>query len=169
MSAEDNNINQENDQKPHVSVNAQYIKDLSFESPNAPTSLGKSDISPSVSFALDIDIKRVGESETFKVALNITSTASRNSEVAFIIELVYEGIFTLTNINEDNYHFILGVHCPGILFPFARRIIADVTQSGGFQPLMIDPIDFAALYHKRLLEQNAANGSEASNNGEKIH
>jgi preprotein translocase subunit SecB len=142
---------------PHISINAQYIKDLSFENPNAPISLGKSDEAPSVNLSLDIDVKRINASETFQVALNISATATRNDQTSFIIELVYEGVFSLTNIPEENFHFILGVHCPGMIFPFARRIIADVTQSGGFQPLMIDPIDFAALYHKRALEEKENN------------
>lgn len=151
-------------ESPHISVNAQYIKDLSFENPNAPMSLGKSDVTPSVDLSLDIDVKRIAETSSFQVALNISAKAVRGEEVAFIIELIYEGVFTLANIPEENYHFILGVHCPGMLFPFARRIIADVTQSGGFQPLMVDPIDFAALYHKRLAEQESNN-----TNSENVH
>lgn len=141
------------EQAPHISITTQYIKDLSFENPNAPMSLGKSDEAPSVELNLDIDVKRINDSSIFQVALNINATAKRNEEISFVVELVYEGIFHLINVPEENFHFILGVHCPSMLFPFARRIIGDVTQSGGFQPLMIDPIDFAALYQKRIAEE----------------
>lgn len=144
------------EQVPHISISNQYIKDLSFENPNAPMSLMKSEEAPSVELNLNIDVKRVNESNVFQVALDIKATAKRNHEISFIVELVYEGIFQLVNIGEENYHFILGVHCPGMLFPFARRIISDATQSGGFQPLMIDPIDFAALYQKRLAEEQGS-------------
>ncbi len=139
------------DNRPHISINAQYIHDLSFENPNAPASL-VGNKHPNVELGLDIRVTRLPENGVFQVALHIDAKATAEEKVLFIVELVYAGIFTLINIPEEDQSAILGIHCPSMIFPFARKIVADVTQDGGFQPLMIDPIDFGALYHKKLME-----------------
>jgi preprotein translocase subunit SecB len=148
----------EEDLAPHVSVNAQYIKDLSFENPSAPASLIKKE-SPKVDLSLDIDISRLSEDNVFEVVLHIEVRAKSESATLFIVDLRYAGVFSLINIPEDQQKLLLAIHCPSIIFPFARRIIADVTQDGGFQPLMIDPIDFAALFHKKMMEENSQIGN----------
>ena len=136
---------------PHISVNAQYIKDLSFENPSSPKSLALSG-RPHIELSLDLNISRLPEENFFEVELNIDAKASSEELTLFIIDLKYAGVFNLINIPEEQQQHLLAIHCPSIIFPFARKIIADVTQDGGFQPLMIDPIDFAALYHKKLSE-----------------
>jgi preprotein translocase subunit SecB len=136
---------------PHISVNAQYIKDLSFENPSAPRSLALS-VRPQIELSLDLNISRLPEENFFEVELNIEAKASSEEQTLFIIDLKYAGVFNLINIPEEQQQLLLAIHCPSMIFPFARKIIADVTQDGGFQPLMIDPIDFAALYHKKLAE-----------------
>lgn len=142
---------------PRISVEAQYIKDFSFENPNAPASLS-GDKTPQIDMALDLHVARIEkEKEIFEVALNIQATAKTGDDTMFVVELSYAGIFTIEGVNEDERKFILGVHCPALLFPYARQIISDMTQSGGFQPLMIDPIDFGALFVSKMQEEAAAN------------
>jgi len=141
------------DNKPHISINAQYVKDLSFENPNAPASLVDKK-QPNVTLGLDIHVTRLPEEGVFEVALHIDAKAMADEKILFVVDLVYAGIFTLINIPEENQSSILAIHCPALIFPFARKIIADVTQDGGFQPLMIDPIDFGALYHKKMMEES---------------
>ena len=137
---------------PHISVNAQYIKDLSFENPGAPGSLVNMDSPPQIDLALDLNIQRMPEDGYFEVEIIINAKATNESKTLFIIDLIYAGVFHLVNVPEEQIQMLLAVHCPAIIFPFARKIIADATQDGGFQPLMIDPIDFGVLYSKKLNE-----------------
>ncbi len=140
---------------PHISINAQYIKDLSFENPNAPASLANMK-NPEVNLAvLDVGITQMPEKDVFEVSLHIEASAEDNGKTLFLVDLVYAGIFTLINIPEEEYRPLLAIHCPSMIFPFARKIIADVTQDGGFQALMIDPIDFAALFQRKMKEEQA--------------
>lgn len=144
------------DNAPRISVEAQYIKDLSFENPNAPASMGTG-VQPKIDMALDLQVRRIEEKkDIFEVCLNIHAKASGEKDVMFEVELLYAGVFTLFNFNEDERKAVLGVHCPSLLFPYARQIISDMTQSGGFQPLMVDPIDFGALYASKMMEEEAA-------------
>ena len=140
--------------RPHISVNAQYIKDLSFENPGAPGNLGVDKNNPQVDLALDLHVSRMEDSNVFEVALHIDAKALVGGKPLFVVELVYAGIFMLTNIDEEDQKAILAIHCPAMIFPFARKVIADVTQDGGFQPLMIDPIDFGALYQRKVMAEN---------------
>lgn len=141
---------------PRISVEAQYIKDLSFENPNAPASLS-GDKAPQIDMALDLHVARIEkDKDIFEVTLNIEATAKSEEDKLFVVDLQYAGIFTIEGVNEDERKFILGVHCPALLFPYARQIISDTTQSGGFQPLMIDPIDFGALFVSKMQEEAAA-------------
>lgn len=144
----DSNNNQE---APHIAVNAQYIKDFSFESPGAPTSLVNVK-NPQIDLSLDLNITKLTEENFFEVEIAIEAKASHEKQTLFMADLKYAGVFHLINIADDQQQALLAIHCPAMIFPFARKIIADVTQDGGFQPLMIDPIDFGALYHKKMSE-----------------
>lgn len=140
----------------HVSINAQYVKDFSFENPNAPKSLVLSNQkTPQVSVSVNLGVEKLPEDGVFEVALTIEASAKTEEDTLFDVELVYAGVFSLVNIPEEEISQILGIYCPSMLFPFARRIIADATQSGGFQALMLDPIDFAAMYHQQMQEAAA--------------
>lgn len=142
---------------PKISVEAQYIKDLSFENPNAPASLGGGS-KPTIDLSLDLHVMRVSEEkDVFEVILTIEANAKGNQDTLFVLELKYAGVFTVSGVSEDERKVILGVHCPALLFPFARSIISDVTQSGGFQPLMIDPIDFGALFQSKMMQESENN------------
>ena len=147
-------MEQENNQAPHISIISQYIKDFSFENPEAPNSLTKIANAPAVELSLDLNINKVdGLDNTFEVAIQIESKAKAEEMTLFVVELVYAGMFVLHNIPADQHEAVLAIHCPNMIFPFARRIISDMTQEGGFQPLRIDPIDFARMYHKKMMEK----------------
>lgn len=137
-----------------VAINGQYVKDLSFENPNAPMSLTQQKSAPKIEVNLNLEAKAMPEN-VFEVTLQITAKATSDESNLFVVELAYAGLFTLTNIPEDQKELVLLIHCPSILFPFARRVLSDATRDGGFQPLMLDPIDFAALYQQRKTTETA--------------
>jgi preprotein translocase subunit SecB len=127
-----------------LEVNAQYVKDLSFENPNAPVSLQQK-LEPKVE--VNVDVKAVNISENvYEVTLTTAVTGYNDTTKLFIAELTYAGVFTLTGIEKTNVQPCLLIECPRLLFPFSRSIIADITRDGGFPPLLIQPIDFARLY-----------------------
>jgi preprotein translocase subunit SecB len=133
---------------PQVAILAQYVKDLSFENPNAPKSLQQlAQVQPKIEVNVNVSARRADQNnEVYEIDLKITAGARQNDETAFVVDLLYSGIFGLRNIPEDMLEPFLLVEAPRLIFPFARRIIGDTTRDGGFPPLMLDPIDFAALY-----------------------
>jgi preprotein translocase subunit SecB len=136
---------------PQLRVLTQYIKDLSFENPNAPRLMGPLPEQPQIGVQVDVTVRRLGEAD-FEVTLAVDIEAKAKEDVMFLVELEYCGLFRLTNIPAESLEPLLLVECPRQIFPFARRIIADVTRDGGFPPLMIDPIDFVNLYQQRYSE-----------------
>ena len=126
---------------------AQFIKDLSFESPNAPHSLQ----TPGENAKLEVNVQVQAikhADEIYEVDLMFESKAQSDAGVIYNIELVYGAMFQATNIPDDYLLPVLYVDAPTIMFPFMRRVVADLTRDGGFQPLMLDPIDFGALFQK---------------------
>ena len=141
---------------PQVSIAAQYVKDISFESPGAPASLRPGDEKPGIAVNVDVGAHNLGK-DAFEVELKIDATAKRKNkdgkeEVVFICEVKYGGVFVLSNIPQQEVQPALLVYAPTLLFPFVRRIISDLTRDGGFPALMLDPIDFARLYANRVDE-----------------
>ncbi len=139
---------------PAVAISGQYIKDLSFENPNAPASLASQKEAPKIEVSLNIEAKGLQEN-MYEVALKVTAKASSENNTLFVAELSYAGLFTLNNVTDEQKELVLLIHCPTILFPFARRVLSDATRDGGFQPLMLEPIDFAALYQQRKAQETA--------------
>ncbi|MFV9875249.1 MAG: protein-export chaperone SecB [Rickettsiales endosymbiont of Dermacentor nuttalli] len=146
-----NNDSNYNTNEPQMFINAQYIKDLSFENPSPVANLNMEN-TPKVSANIDIGVSAIQEN-SYEVSLTINASASIEDSMLFVVELEYAGIFTLINTPEDQREFILLVNCPNLLFPFARRIIADATRDGGYQPLMVNPVDFYSLYHQKKSTQ----------------
>ncbi|PWE18366.1 protein-export chaperone SecB [Marinicauda salina] len=151
-------------QPPQVRVVGQYIKDLSFENPGAPDTL-RSSGQPEIDMAIDVRARGLGE-DHYEVELHLSAKAGRQDTTMFIAELVYAGLFHIRNIDERARDAFLLIECPRILFPFARRILADATRDGGFPPLMLEPVDFAALYRQRLARQQQGEGGDAPAGGE---
>lgn len=155
----DSNLEQK---MPHIAVNAQYIKDFSFENPGAPASLSAIDKTPQIDLALDLNIQRLPEKDYYEVEIAISAKAISKEKTMFVVDLKYAGVFNLINIPEEQIEILLAVHCPSIIFPYARKIIADVTQDGGFQPLMIDPVDFGVLYSKKMMQKEGVEDEKAN-------
>jgi preprotein translocase subunit SecB len=141
------------DELPQVGVISQYVKDLSFENPNAPAVLQWQN-QPQIDVQFNIGAQQVGDG-VHEVALKVDITATAQEGVAFKIELLYAGLFALRNVPEDQLQPFLLAEAPRILFPFARRVIADTVVDGGFPPLLLDPIDFGALYMQRAAQAQA--------------
>lgn len=133
---------------PSIRVMGQYVKDLSFENPSAPASLRQGG-QPQIDIAVDVRAAPQ-EGDAFEVELVMNAKADREGGALFIAELTYAGLFQIQNLDERARDAFLLIECPRILFPFARRILADATRDGGFPPLMLEPIDFAALYRQKL-------------------
>lgn len=146
---------------PALSVLAQYTKDFSFESPNAPNSLRPREKAPDIQININVNPTPLSESD-FEVELKLEARAVDGDEVLFNVELVYAGIFRVTGIPQEALQPIVLVECPRILFPFARQIVADATRNGNFPPLMIDPVDFAQLYQAKMAEAGAAEETKPS-------
>lgn len=130
---------------PSFAVKGQYIKDLSFENPHAPQSLLQTEAKPNIDVNIDLKAQKLQEG-IFEMTMLISARASESGNTLFLVELAYAGIFQLSGIPDARIEHILLVDCPFVLFPFARRVISDVTRDGGFPPLMLDPIDFHALH-----------------------
>lgn len=144
----------QNDGTLPIRINAQYVKDLSFENPRAPQSLQPQEGQPKVDVHVDVKATKLAES-VFEVVLTTTVNGTGDQGQLFLAELSYAGVFTLEGFPETHIQSILLVECPRLLFPFARNIIADVTRDGGFPPLLIQPVDFAQLY-RQSQQENAA-------------
>jgi preprotein translocase subunit SecB len=134
------------DTQPQVGVIAQYVKDLSFENPNAPRSLQNlAQAQPQMEVNVNVNARKLAD-DVFEVDLKIEVTAKQGTDTAFVIDLLYGGLFGVRNLPDENLEAFLIVSAPTLLFPFARRVIADATRDGGFPPLMLEPVDFTALY-----------------------
>lgn len=140
---------------PRIGVLAQYLKDCSYENPGAPQSLARDLPQPQIEVSLDVQVKPVGQNR-FEVGLRVTATAKRGEEAAFVAEVLFAGVFELQNVPQEHVQAICLVECPRLLFPFARRVLSDLTRDGGFPPILLDPVDFAALYEQQTRKQQAA-------------
>ncbi|MBC8037258.1 MAG: protein-export chaperone SecB [Rhizobiales bacterium] len=141
--------------QPSMRVLGQYLKDLSFENPNAPQSLAPQQTQPDINIAVNVNARNLAPTD-FEVELHLDAKATLQGKVVFAAELLYAGAFRLENFPQNLLHPAVLIECPRILFPFARQILADATRNGGFPPLMLDPIDFASMYQKRMQQQKAA-------------
>jgi len=148
-------------------VNIQYVKDLSFEVPGAPQVFSQLRAQPQVNINLDVQARRVQEGQSvFEVAIMIRAEAHEPAAqqgngqtpappTVFVAELTYAGVFTLSGLPDNAIEPVLLVECPRILFPFARNILSDVTRDGGFPPVLLQPIDFVALWQARRAQAQA--------------
>lgn len=145
------------DTTPSAGLISQYTKDLSFENPNAP-GIYQAEQAPNINVQFDINAQQIAD-EIHEVTLKIEVRADSGSDVAFLVELSYAGLFGLRNVPEDAIQpFLLG-EAPRLLFPFARRVVADAIRDGGFPPLLLDPIDFNGLYYQQLAQQQGQQGT----------
>jgi len=140
-----------NQAPPQLNVLAQYVKDLSFENPNAPGSLQQQSQAPKINIQINVNAKPLAQND-FEVELKIEGRAEVPNLFLFSFDLLYAGVFKIQNVPQENVHAIVMIECPRLLFPFARETIATAVRNGGFPPLMIDPVDFVSLYRQRMAE-----------------
>lgn len=145
------------DTRPTAGFIAQYIKDLSVENPNAPGSYQWND-APQIDLQFNIGANKVND-EVNEVELKINATARCEGGPLYVIELLYAGLVGIRNLPDEQAHMFLYAEAPRILFPFARRVIADATRDLGYQPLMVDPIDFNGLYMQRIQQKQQEEGA----------
>jgi preprotein translocase subunit SecB len=141
--------------QPSMRILGQYLKDLSFENPNAPQTLAPQSTQPDINISVNVNARNLAPTD-FEVELHLDAKATNDGKVIFASELLYAGVFRLENFPANMLHPAVLIECPRMLFPFARQILADATRNGGFPPLMLDPIDFATMYQKRMQQQAQA-------------
>ncbi|TCT44673.1 protein-export chaperone SecB [Martelella mediterranea] len=159
--AEENGASKQ--ESPSLSILTQYIKDLSFENPGAPASLQKRDGQPEISINVNVNANPIGE-DTYDVTLSLKAEGKSGEKSLFLCELVYGGVFRVANFPKEHMLPMLFIECPRLLFPFARQIVADATRNGGFPPLLVDPIDFAQMFQKRMAEEQARSKVQQTTN-----
>lgn len=141
-------------QEKQFSIEKLYIKDASFEAPNSPDIFTEKSLEPRVDFNLNSGIKNL-ENGHYEVSLTVTATAKHGDKTAFLVEVCQAGVFTLAHFAEDELKQMLGTLCLHILYPYAREAVSDLVTKGGFQPLLLVPINFDALYAQHLAQQQA--------------
>lgn len=147
-------------QGPMLQVLAQYTKDASFENPNAPDSLRSGQEPPTMNINIEIGRQMIGD-DTAEVVIMLRADAHRDDQVVFIAEVQYAGLFAFQNINAEELQPMILIECPRLLFPFARQIMAEMTQNGGFPPIMLEPPDFASMFRDEMMRR----ASEMDTNG----
>lgn len=145
----------QNQDLPPLSVNVQYVKDLSFENPRAPQSFGELNPPPEISVDINVEVHPL-QQRVVEVVLNIRVRAAREESIFFMVELSYAGVCVIGNVPDQHIQPLVTIEGPRLLFPFARQIIADAVRNGGFPPLLINPIDFGRLYQQTAAQQQAA-------------
>lgn len=144
-------------QKPvEAQIVGQFIKDLSFENPSVERLLDGPGATPNIKLEINVAAKRLQQEDLFESAIDFKALASSKDGTIYDLEILYAGLFRLKNIPEQALEPFLLINCPTLIFPFLRRLVADITREGGFPPLLLDPIDFAQLFMRRRQEQAEA-------------
>jgi preprotein translocase subunit SecB len=152
-----------NAEAPSLNIIGQYIKDLSFENPNAPGSILPG-AQPKIALNINVTARKQAD-DVYVSELTINAKAERDDAVLFSVELVYGGLFRLQNVPEAQIYPLVMVECPRMIFPFARQILTNITQAGGFPPLMMEPVDFGALLRQNLVAQQKQQAAQAAADG----
>ena len=139
------------DMQPQLSVVAQYIKDFSFENPNAPQSLSPTSEPPPIGIQINVNAQPLSDTD-IEVSLKLEGKAESNNSLLFGFDLDFAGVFRIRNVPQESLNAIVLIECPRLLFPFAREIIATAVRNGGFPPLLLDPVDFVALYRQKMAQ-----------------
>lgn len=152
---ESNNDDGGADTGPIMRVAAQYLKDLSFENPNAPGIYSEMSKTPNIDVNVDVSARSLGQ-DHYEVELSVSARAMHEDKPAFVVESTYAGVFLLKNIPSEHMEAVMVVECPRLLFPFLRQVIADATRNGNFPPLMLEPIDFMRIFEQRQQSEAGA-------------
>lgn len=143
------------EQVPAIALRAQYVKDLSFENPKAPQSLFTLKEPPTMEVALNLGAQRLDQ-DVFELSIHINARAIADNATIFIADLTYAGVLEVKGIAEEAVEQVVFIQGAFLIYPFARRVISDVTRDGGFPPLQMEPIDFFALYQQNKTKSQSA-------------
>ena len=157
MAQEDNNVAQEQAQQPGFSIEKIYVKDVSLEIPHAPQ-IFTDRTQPQVSIELSNLAQQIEES-VFEVAIKVTVTSKIADKTVFLVEVTQAGIFQVRNVPTDSMEMIVGITCPNILFPYLRESVSDLIVRAGFQPVLLNPINFEALFAQQKQQEAEQAGS----------
>lgn len=135
-------------------IHSIYLKDVSFEAPNSPE-MFKTQFQPEIQMNLNLETNAL-EDNVFEVVLSVTVTAKANDKSAFLVELQQAGVFTLRGFTDENMGPMLGIYCPNVLFPYARESVANLVSKGGFPQLLLEPVNFEALYAQHIEQQQGS-------------
>jgi preprotein translocase subunit SecB len=149
-------------QQAQIRVIAQYIKDLSFENPNVRKLLDSQGEPPNLRVEVNVNASKITD-KAYESAIQLKAEATNNLGTIYDLELSYAGMFEIANMPEPSLEPFLLINCPALLFPFARRLVADLTREGGFPPLLLDPFDFATLYLRRQQDLRAQAEAQVKN------
>ena len=144
-------------QEPMLRILAQYTKDASFENPNAPDSLRADQSAPAININIEIG-RQMMDDNTVEVVLMLSAKAERDGKAVFLCELEYAGLFGFAGVPEEHLQPMILIECPRLLFPFARQIMAELTQNGGYPPILLEPPDFAAMFRDEMMRRAAEQG-----------
>jgi preprotein translocase subunit SecB len=142
------------DVQPQLNVVGQYIKDFSFENPNAPQSLATVE-PPQIGIQINVNANPMSDTD-IEVVLKLDGKAESAGKLMFRFELAFAGVFRIRNVPQESLNAIVLIECPRLLFPFAREIIATAVRNGGFPPLLLDPVDFVSLYRNKMAQMQPA-------------
>lgn len=141
--------------KPAIFLRAQYIKDLSFENPRAPASIFSLQQAPQMDVSVNLGAQRLDE-KVFELSIHIATRAIADKTTVFLCDVVYAGVIEVQAIADDALESVIFIQGAQLLYPFARRVIADLTRDGGFPPLQLDPMDFAGMYLQQQAQKAPA-------------
>jgi preprotein translocase subunit SecB len=144
-----------------LNVLGQYVKDFSFENPNAPRSLAPTQVQPAINIQINVGAQQLAETD-YEVSLNLEGKAEGSGSVLFAFELTFAGVFRVANVPPQTLQPLIMIECPRLLFPFAREIVATAVRNGGFPPLLLDPVDFVSLYQQRAAQMQAPQATPAT-------
>ena len=151
----------EEQEAPSVRIIAHYVRDLSFENVAAQEG-SQVEGRPEIGVQVNLDASAVAENR-FQVVMSINATATTAGSTRFIVELEYVGVFDIENVPQEHVHPFIFIECPRQILPYARRVVSDVTRDGGYPPLMLDNVDFGALYRAKLEEMQAQQAAQPTN------
>jgi preprotein translocase subunit SecB len=140
---------------PSLTTLVQYVKDLSFENPNAPRVFAEQQNAPQIELQVNVGAQQLSETDVESV-LTLSGSAKNGADTVFIFELTFAGMFRIVGVPAEHMTAVVMIECPRLLFPFARQIVADAVRNGGFPPLYVDPVDFAALFQQRMEQMQGA-------------
>ncbi len=149
------------DSLPQLNVVAQYVKDFSFENPNAPQSLMPSQEQPQIGIQINVAASPRSDDDV-EVVLKLEGKAENKAGILFNFELEFAGVFRIRNVPQESLNAVVLIECPRLLFPFAREIIATAVRNGGFPPLLLDPVDFVSLYRQKMEQMPPVNAPPQS-------